>query len=171
MKLSPTGQGVGLEEIANTLAEWLGEQCSIIATECNAQALPPAWRANLNTKQKTLFGGVREKATYRPIETGNVASDLAADCVRIRTNSQAARIYRVIHAAGSSGMTDTEIESATQIHGNSERPRRLRLQQLGYLRLLLGPAPELRPILRDGRSIYIATEKPWPHDEAAGDGQ
>lgn len=154
--------------MTSTLAEWLWLQCSIHATIGNRQSLSFMERImGTRPRQQELFGVKRRNVVHRPIETGNIASDLAADRVRIRTNSQAAKIYRAIDNAGSAGLTDPEIESATQIHGNSERPRRLRLQQLGYIRLLLGPAPELKPILRDGRSIYVVTDKPWPHDEAA----
>ena len=121
-------------------------------------------------RQQELFCVQRRNKVHRPIETGNVASDAAADRVRIRTGSQSARIRAAVWRAGPSGLTDTEIETATGIPGNSERPRRLRLVELGYLRLLLGPAPDLSPILRDGRSIYVVTDRPWPDDTAGGGG-
>lgn len=123
----------------------------------------------MNTKQKSLFGGVREKGPFRPIETGNVASDLAAEKVRITARGNAALIRAAVWRSGPSGLTDAQIEAATGIPGNSVRPRRGRLVELGYLRLLLGP--DLKPVLRDGCQIHVVTDKPWPHGESAGDGQ
>ena len=117
-------------------------------------------------RQQELFGPKRRNAVHRPIETGNVASDLAADRVRIRTGSQICLLYAAFRKSGSVGCTDSELEAATGLAGNSERPRRIRLMELGYIRLLLGP--DLKPILRDGRHVYVVTDKPWPHDEAAG---
>lgn len=113
-------------------------------------------------RQKTLFGGATRREIHKPITTGNVASDAAAERVRVRATGQAAQIYAPIRAAGTAGMTDAELEAATGIPGNSVRPRRLRLQELGYIRLLLGP--DLKPILRDDHSIYVVTAKAWPHD-------
>ena len=129
----------------------------------------------MNTKQKTLFGGVREKAPFRPIETVNssnptaVASNMAAERARIRASGNAAKIRAAVHQSSPHGLTETEITAATGIPGNSVRPRRLRLIELGYLRILLGP--DLKPILRDGQCISVLTSKAWPYDEAAGDGQ
>ena len=121
----------------------------------------------MKTKQKTLFGGVREADPFRPIETGNKSSDAAAERVRIRAKGHAAMIYAAVRCAEPRGLTAAEIEAATGIVGDSHRPRILKLIDLGYLRLQLGPGPEFDPIERDGRQIYFVTEKPWPHNQAA----
>jgi len=62
--------------------------------------------------------------------------------------------------AGQNGLTDLEIEKATVIGPNSVRPRRLELQRRGYVKLLLGPT--LLPVLRDGYSVWVETNRQWP---------
>ena len=123
----------------------------------------------MSKKQRTLFTGKTIDHTKpQPIRNGNAASDAAADRVRVVIGSQYDRVYRCIREGGERGRTDNEIQTITQISGDSERPRRLQLAERGYIRAAMGPG--LVPIFRQGCTVWVTTDKPWPGDTAANCG-
>jgi hypothetical protein len=121
----------------------------------------------MSTKQLTLFGGKRiDHTKAEPIRNGNEASDAAADRVMSVIESQNDRVYRCFRAGGPHGRTDKEVQQLTGIDGNSERPRRVTLVRRGYISAAIGPG--LVTIRRNGHTVWVATDKPWPGDTATG---
>lgn len=113
-------------------------------------------------RQPSLFDAPRPKKPPQasPLENGNAASAAAARRVRSRANSQARRVYAAIVAARSRGMTDRELEASLFLPGNSVRPRRVWLQQQGYIEPLR--TADSATVLRDRYTVYVATSNSWP---------
>jgi hypothetical protein len=85
--------------------------------------------ATVDEHQLTLFGpapgivGRHHPAT----------SHLAAAEVEPRTGTQRRRVLDYLRLCGSYGATDAEIQSALHMSGNTERPRRIELVELGLV--------------------------------------
>ncbi len=60
-------------------------------------------------------------------------SKLAAQSMRPLAGAQQQRVLECLQQAGAAGLTDEEIQTALNLSGNSERPRRSRLVELGQV--------------------------------------
>ena len=61
-------------------------------------------------------------------------SKLAAQSMRTLAGAQQQRVLECLQQAGDAGLTDEEIQTALNLSGNSERPRRAKLVELGLVR-------------------------------------
>lgn len=76
--------------------------------------------------QRTLFDN--------PLpHNGTDTSKLAAQSMRSQAIAQQQRVLEVIRRAGDAGMTDEQIQVALGLSGDSERPRRRKLVELGLV--------------------------------------
>lgn len=80
------------------------------------------------TEQPDLFSAWANHA----VAGKNARSREAAKKVFLKTGSQRKRVFDVI-ARADNGMTDGEIQEATGLKGDSERPRRQELQKHGLI--------------------------------------
>ena len=119
--------------------------------------------------ERTLFpdddpGKVPPKLPHNGTPTSRIASQQA----KTFAASQQEQVFAFIEQAGEHGATDQEIETALGISGNSVRPRRRKLVELGRvkqssnLRLTHSNSPAV---------VWIVTQKPaatskadWPLD-------
>lgn len=81
--------------------------------------------------EKTLF-------PIEPVEktphNGTALSRLAAELMQPHAARQRERVMEFIVSAGDRGATDEEIQDGLGLSGNSERPRRTRLVELGRVK-------------------------------------
>lgn len=103
--------------------------------------------------QRQLIPDRRKQKPVSLVPGKVVTSQAAADRVKTYVGTQRHRIFLAIRDAGANGLTDAEIESVTEIHGNSVRPRRLSLEKSGYIRLKLDRG---EIVTRSGYRVWIA---------------
>lgn len=86
------------------------------------------------TTQQTLFA-TDEPAQAPPMlpHNGTATSKLAARSMRSHAAAQQHRVLECLRQAGDAGLTDEEIQAALDLSGNSERPRRAKLVELGLV--------------------------------------
>lgn len=65
---------------------------------------------------------------------GTITSKLTAQSMRCHATAQQQRVLEALQAAGEAGMTDEEIQATLNLGGNSERPRRRKLVELGFVK-------------------------------------
>lgn len=76
--------------------------------------------------QRTLFD--------KPLpHNGCETSKAAAESKRLRAGAQQQRVLECLQQAGDTGMTDEQIQVALGLSGDSERPRRRKLVELGLV--------------------------------------
>lgn len=89
--------------------------------------------------QSTLFddddpGNAPEKPLPPKLPHNNtVTSKLAAQSMRCSAGAQQQRVLECLQQAGDAGLTDDEMQAALNLSGNSQRPRRRRLVELGLV--------------------------------------
>lgn len=94
--------------------------------------------------QRMLFSTQFEPAAPTPLtrarragastpHSGSPTSKAAAEAIRPEAGTLCAAVYSFIVGTAERGATDAEIQSALQLDGNSERPRRRALQQRGLI--------------------------------------
>jgi hypothetical protein len=66
-----------------------------------------------------------------PFVKGSVTSEDAADSMESEAATLRAQVYKFIKALGEKGATDEEVQLATNMVGNTQRPRRRELQLKG----------------------------------------
>lgn len=87
------------------------------------------------TTERTLFdtddpGEPPPKTPHNNTPTSCIAAKLAQTFAA----SQQEQVFQAIEQAGANGLTDQEIETALNIAGNSVRPRRRKLVELGRVK-------------------------------------
>ena len=81
--------------------------------------------------ERSLFN---EDDPRKPLpHNGTATSKLAASTMRQNATSQEVRVFEFIQAQGERGATDEEIQTALDMTGNSQRPRRGRLVERGHV--------------------------------------
>lgn len=90
-------------------------------------------------------------------------SQAAAEAIKPHLGRLEAQVYRYIRAKGEWGSTDEEGILLTALAGNTYRPRRIRLAELGYIETV-GKRPT-----RSGRQAEVWAARK-SNKEAAGDG-
>ena len=71
---------------------------------------------------------------FEPLQKHSETSREAADAMRGKASKTLrAKVYRAIIASGERGMTDPEIQVDLQLAGSTQRPRRVRLVDLGLV--------------------------------------
>lgn len=90
----------------------------------------------VNLMQRLLFDQPprKPKAEPSPPHSGSETSKAAAELIRPNAETLRARVLEYIEAQGQFGATDSEIQSALVMEGNTERPRRQELQTQGLIR-------------------------------------
>lgn len=63
-----------------------------------------------------------------------LTQEMAAARAKYVVSGQRQTIFRAIRESGEHGCTDSELQEALDISGNSERPRRKELQLAGYVK-------------------------------------
>jgi hypothetical protein len=85
---------------------------------------------------RTLFP--EDALSIEPVEktphNGTAPSRFAAELMKPHAARQRERVMEFILAAGDRGLTDEEIQEGLGLSGNSERPRRTRLVELGRVK-------------------------------------
>ena len=86
------------------------------------------------TQTRSLFPDV-EPAHAPPMLPHNrtATSKLAARSMRSHAAAQQQRVLECLRQAGDAGLTDEEIQTALDLRGDSERPRRAKLVELGLV--------------------------------------
>jgi len=64
----------------------------------------------------------------------SVTSKEAAAAIEMTAKTLRSYVYRYIVNAGKHGATDDQIQAALRMEGSTERPRRVELQELGWIR-------------------------------------
>ena len=125
--------------------------------------------------ERTLFpdddpGKVPPKTPHNNTPTSRIAAKLAERFAA----SQQEQVFQFIEQAGEHGATDQEIESTLGIAGNSVRPRRRKLVELGRvkesgnLRLTLSHSPASVWIVTPPKERQSVTSKSnWPTGDKA----
>ncbi len=88
-----------------------------------------------------------------PYQNGTLTSIAAAESARTSVTSQVMRVHDFITGKGEHGATDKEIQTALQLDGNSERPRRVWLRAHGFI------APKGAPsavVVRDRSTVWVS---------------
>lgn len=85
--------------------------------------------------ERTLFddddpGKVPPKLPHN----GTLTSKIAAQSMRSSAGAQQQRVLECLQQAGDAGLTDEELQAALDLSGNSERPRRRKLVELGLVK-------------------------------------
>lgn len=87
------------------------------------------------TTQQTLFANDEPTAVPPTLpHNGTLSSKLAARSMRCSAGAQQQRVLEALQAAGDAGLTDEELQASLNLSGNSERPRRAKLVELGLVR-------------------------------------
>ena len=85
--------------------------------------------------ERTLFDhDDPDKPPPKLPHNGTVTSKLAAQSMRSSAGAQQRRVLECLQQAGDAGMTDEEIQNALDLSGNSERPRRRKLVEIGLVK-------------------------------------
>ena len=75
-----------------------------------------------------------QASLFEPFQKHSETSREAANAMRGKASKTLrAKVYRAIVASGDKGMTDPEIQAELQLTGSSQRPRRIRLVELGLV--------------------------------------
>lgn len=129
--------------------------------------------------QRMLFPTQYEPAAPTPLtqakragsstpHSGSATSRAAAESIRPEAGTLSAAVFAFIVGTGERGATDHEIQSALQLDGNSERPRRRALQQRaliidsGHRRKTPSGREATVWIVAPGRQPANPTEPPKP---------
>lgn len=71
---------------------------------------------------------------FEPFQRHSETSREAADAIRGKASKTLrAKVYRAIVASGDRGMTDPELQAELGLTGSTQRPRRVRLVELGLV--------------------------------------
>ncbi|MBI1309669.1 hypothetical protein GC176_00035 [bacterium] len=89
----------------------------------------------------------------------HATSQDAAESVRPIVSTLVRRVFDFVQSCGLDGATDAEMQSALDLPGNTQRPRRRWLEQNGYVR----DSGETRPTPSGrGAAVWMATGKTLP---------
>lgn len=84
---------------------------------------------------RTLFDADDpDKVPPKLPHNGTTTSRMAAELAAPFAGAQQQKVFQAIEQAGANGLTDQEIETALGIAGNSVRPRRTKLMELGRIK-------------------------------------
>lgn len=84
---------------------------------------------------KTLFDNDDpDKVPPKMPHNGTPTSKIAAQSMRSSAGAQQQRVLDCLQQAGDAGLTDEELQAALDLSGNSERPRRRKLVELGLVK-------------------------------------
>lgn len=99
-------------------------------------------------------------------------SKLAAQSMRSLAGAQQQRVLECLQRAGDAGLTDEEIQRALDLSGNSERPRRSKLVELGLVRnsgimrlTSSGHAAVVWAVVPPDERLPVASKATWPTDD------
>ena len=68
-----------------------------------------------------------------PFQPHSDTSADAADLARAGAATQRDRVLAAIRGAGEAGLTDEELQQGLELHGSTERPRRIELVERGLI--------------------------------------
>ena len=86
------------------------------------------------TTERTLFDDDPNMPLPKTPHNNTTTSRIAAKLAKTFAGSQQEKVFQAIEQAGAIGMTDQEIETTLGIAGNSVRPRRRKLVELGRVK-------------------------------------
>jgi hypothetical protein len=89
----------------------------------------------------------------KPYHNGTQPSRAAAESARKFARSQTSRVHEFVASQGEHGATDKEIQTALNLDGNSQRPRRVWLRDHGFIQAK-GEPEDIT--LRDGSTVWIS---------------
>lgn len=84
--------------------------------------------------QQNLFDNDPSRKTPSLPHNSTPTSKLTACAMRSHATAQQQRVLECLQAAGNAGLTDEQIQASLNLSGNSERPRRAKLVELGLVR-------------------------------------
>lgn len=100
---------------------------------------------------------------------GTSTSRLAAQSMRSLAGAQQQRVLECLQQAGNAGLTDEEIQRTLDLSGNSERPRRSKLVELGLVRnsgvmrlTNSGHAAVVWAVVPPDECLPVASKATWP---------
>ncbi len=82
--------------------------------------------------QRTLFEPDRDELVAMPVGTGSTARQAAERIEPVKTAMQK-RVLAFLRERGSRGATDSEMQEALDMGGNTQRPRRIELVAAGHV--------------------------------------
>ncbi len=125
------------------------------------------------TTERTLFpDDDPDKLPPKLPHNGTTTSKLAADSMRCSAGAQQQRVLECLQQAGDAGLTDEEIQRALDLSGNSERPRRSKLVELGLVRNTglmrktnSGHAAVVWAVVTPDERQPVGSNSNWPTDD------
>lgn len=103
---------------------------------------------------------------------GTLTSRIAAQSMRCSAGAQQQRVLECLQQAGDAGLTDEEIQRGLDLSGNSERPRRAKLVELGLVRNTglmrktnSGHAAVVWAVVPSDERRPVASKSNWPTDD------
>lgn len=88
----------------------------------------------MTTERKLFPDDQPDKPPPKTPHNNTPTSRIAANLAKTFAASQQEQVFQAIEQAGANGLTDQEIETALGIAGNSVRPRRRKLVELGRVK-------------------------------------
>lgn len=113
--------------------------------------LPPAVHRTLSPA--TANAGFQRPPGPMPYHNRTRTSRAAAESARSFVRSQVVRVSEFIASQGEHGATDKEIQTALNIDGNSQRPRRVWLRDHGFIKPKGEPA---EIAVRAGSTVWVS---------------
>ena len=110
-------------------------------------------------RTRTLFSDEPDTATGQTTvepqtyHNKSQASRASAESAKTFARSQCARVSEFIAATGDHGCTDKEIQTALNLDGNSQRPRRVWLRANGFIQAK-GEPEDI--VLRGGATVWVS---------------